>query len=87
MSDTTSTELDIIIDEIRIPIANTLYGLPDYERDDLKQAIEAYVAQRAEVLLKSGFYAGQAMARVELEDCHKNWKKWNLPNNIGGEDA
>lgn len=27
--------------------------------------------------VKSGFYAGQAMARVELEDCHANWKKWN----------
>lgn len=29
--------------------------------------------------LKSGFYSGQAMAGVELEECHKNWKKWNTP--------
>lgn len=28
---------------------------------------------------KNGFYAGQAMAGVELEDCHNNWRKHNLP--------
>ena len=29
--------------------------------------------------IKRGFYAGQAMAGVELEECHKNWKRWNVP--------
>ncbi len=28
---------------------------------------------------KRAFYAAQAMAGVELEDCHANWKKWNSP--------
>lgn len=27
--------------------------------------------------MQSGFYAGQAMAGVEIEDCEKNWKKYN----------
>lgn len=35
--------------------------------------------------IKRGFYAGQAMAGVELYDCHDNWKKWNLPEDKEAE--
>lgn len=45
----------------------------------IQALIEAEVLRVEEEALKRGFYAGQAMARVELDDCHKNWKKWNTP--------
>lgn len=40
-----------------------------------------------EIALKTGFYAGQAMARVELEDCHTNWKKWNNNEELQNEQS
>jgi hypothetical protein len=54
------------------------YG-DDYEAaySWLFEQIMALIASYSEEKLKSGFYAGQAMARVELDDCHANWKKWN----------
>lgn len=45
----------------------------------ISKYIEAEVLRVEEEALKRGFYAGQAMARVELDDCHANWKKWNTP--------
>lgn len=36
-----------------------------------------FVRQLLNEAIKRGFYAGQAMAGVELYDCHKNWKKWD----------
>lgn len=50
-------------------------------RDIATRELEEYENE----VLKRGFYAGQAMARVELEDCHKNWKKWLKPNNHNRE--
>lgn len=29
-----------------------------------------------EIILKSGFYAGQAMAGIELKQVEKNWKEF-----------
>lgn len=49
--------------------------LEAYEQGYDDRTLEA--DHELEEKLKAGFYAGQAMARVELEDCHKNWKKWN----------
>lgn len=41
-------------------------------RDIATRELEEYDTE----VLKRGFYAGQAMARVELEDCHANYKLW-----------
>lgn len=38
--------------------------------------VKQFKAQQDDAI-KQGFYAGQAMGRVELEECHANWKKWN----------
>lgn len=47
--------------------------------EKLESLIEQERIKVARAGMKSGFYAGQAMAEVELEQCHKNWKKWNGP--------
>lgn len=44
-------------------------------RDIANRELDEYDTE----VLKRGFYAGQAMAGVELEDCHANYKKWANP--------
>jgi hypothetical protein len=57
---------------------NALYDLATEEqREVFKQ--DEISPRKLEEAFKGGFYAGQAMARVELDDCHANWKKWNKP--------
>jgi hypothetical protein len=51
----------------------------EYRRNKFKTAILAWVNDEIEKAFKLGFYSGQAMAGVELEDCHKNWLKLNQP--------
>jgi hypothetical protein len=46
-----------------------LANLNDYIKRTADTAIQAAI--------QAGFYSGQAMAGVELEDCHKNWE--NMP--------
>jgi hypothetical protein len=39
--------------------------------------IEDAREQARQEAIKDGFYAGQSNAGVSLEQCHKNWKKWD----------
>lgn len=46
------------------------------ETDDIRELVDKMVDHA----LKRGFYAGSAMAGVELERCHQNWARYNLPD-------
>lgn len=50
-----------------------------FNSDWHKQQILELIKEVTDTGIKSGFYAGQAMAGIELDDCHDNWKKWNEP--------
>lgn len=68
--------LSEILDDLWID--NKTYPIFDDRARKAKLAILAKLKQVEEEKLKSGFYAGQANAGVLLEECHKNWKKWNV---------
>lgn len=42
-------------------------------------ALDVLYHEHHEEAVKAGFYAGQAVAGVSLEECHKNFKRWNTP--------
>lgn len=42
-------------------------------------ALDVLYHEHYEEVLKQGFYAGQAVAGVKLEKCHKNYKRWSMP--------
>jgi hypothetical protein len=44
-------------------------------QEELTEKIAKYVAEKADEFYKSGFYAGQAIAGISLDECHENWKK------------
>lgn len=60
-------------------------NIPKEVQDNLDN-IHKYYMGLIEMAINSGFYAGQAMAGVSLEDCHKNWKKYNKPVEIKVND-
>jgi len=43
----------------------------------MEHMLKLTINQIIEQSMSAGFYAGQAMAGVELEQCHKNWKKYS----------
>lgn len=42
-------------------------------------ALDVLYHEHYEEVLRRGFFAGQAVAGVTLEACHKNYKRWNTP--------
>lgn len=51
---------------------------------ELTKTVARLVAEASDNAFKSGFYAGQAMAKVELDECHENWKKLNAKSRKKG---
>lgn len=51
-------------------------------REEVNRQIDKRISETAEKSFKAGFYAGQAMAGVEIEECHANWKKLNTKSKV-----
>lgn len=60
--------------------------MSDTFKDELTKTVAKLIAEAKDEAFKQGFYTGQAMAKVELEECQANWKLFTAPTGGNDED-